>query len=107
MTASGTLELIRAALAHLNPECTYARRLRIGGAIFHITRGGIEGLDLFDSWSKKSKKYVGEKRMVQRWGYYDLRHPNPCTMATLRRFVEEEGTPWEQVTHEAAGGASE
>ena len=83
--------LIRAALRHLDPDCTYGVWFRVGAAI-HTTLHG-HGKDLFDEWSARGMKYAGHADIERQWRY--LRKPSngrPITLGTIRHLVEERGT---------------
>lgn len=45
----------------IDPE-TYDRWVRVGMALHHATDGSIEGLELWDQWSRKGRKYDGSTR---------------------------------------------
>lgn len=101
--ARAKLNLLRAALRHIDPVAApYKRRFTVGAAIFFETRGGVEGLDLFDEWLSRRPKYKGPKESAARWRCFDPECPRPYTVATLRMFVQEEGAAWDTVCREAA-----
>ena len=59
-------------LPELNPDCGYTDWLTVGQALHHQFNGSQEGLDLFDSWSQGSPKYVtsGINTCQKKWASY-------------------------------------
>lgn len=101
--APAKLRLLQAALRHIDPTTApYDRRFKVAAAISHETRGGIEGLDLFDEWLSRRPSYRGVEESIRRWRYLDPNCPRSYTLASIRRMVEDEGTSWEVVVREAA-----
>lgn len=63
-----TLETMESALGSLDPDMPYMEWLGIASALRHqFPFQPEEAYDLFDRWSQKGKKYVGEKDTVAKW----------------------------------------
>lgn len=93
-----TLAQLRAALAHFDPDCSYADWVRILMVVHHETCGSAEGFALVDAWSAKcTKKYPGSVEVRKKWRSFDASRANPVTMGTLVRMLGERGIEWEEV----------
>jgi hypothetical protein len=64
--APATLEAIQAALAAIDPDCDRETWFAVGCALFG-ERGEVEGMHLWDAWSRNGKKYPGESALHDQW----------------------------------------
>jgi putative DNA primase/helicase len=88
-----TLAELRALVLQLDPDAGYLENsknaiswLKVGMAIHHETDGSVDGLNLFDEWSKGSKeKYPGRHGIEAKWRSFDL-SPGAATV-TARSIV--------------------
>jgi hypothetical protein len=91
---------------HLDPEMHHDNWIKVGMALHHNFGGSDEGLEIFDYWSSKGKKYKGRKEIEQRWRSFkhhiDLGRPGH-TMGTVCRMVEDRGHDWLMVCADAQG----
>lgn len=85
------LRKIGLLLNYIDPDSVRDVWLRVGMGIFHETKGSDEGLVLFDSWSKKGKKYKGIRDIEKTWRSLRLDVPNPVTIGTLIKFAKDAG----------------
>jgi hypothetical protein len=72
-----TIQDAAAALTHIDPDCVYNEWLEIAAALRHqfpLEPLASKAFALFDSWSSKGTKYVGEEDTEAKWK--SLR-PNP------------------------------
>lgn len=90
----GSLRLLQAIAKHLDPDVGYRDWFSIAAAIFNEAGGCEDAFELFDLWSSQGQKYKGVRDTRNLWQNLRLDHPNPITMATLRRMVEANGHDW-------------
>lgn len=79
------LPRLREMLALWEPDVGYEEWIQIGMALHHETRGSDSGLALWNEWSARGKKYKGIGDLDFHWRSFRLDHPNPRTLASLRR----------------------
>ena len=78
------LDELRALLEHRDPDMSRDDWVRVGMAIHHETDGGLEGLNLWDEWSREGEKYVGRADLETVWrSFHDT--PNAVTVGSLRQ----------------------
>lgn len=77
-------------LTHIDPDVEEPTWRLIGGAIHHLTGGSIEGLTLFDYWSKQGKKYDGWESCADKWRRYG-KTSSPAGLGTLRYLAQVGG----------------
>lgn len=70
-----------------NNDVDYEKWIRVGMAIHHATGG--TAFELWDDWSRKSKKYDQEV-MHTKWHSFG-KAANPVTLGTLIHYAEEHG----------------
>jgi hypothetical protein len=87
------LALLTLALSHLDPDCCHADWFRIGAALHSSTQGCEDGLEIFDDWSSRGRKYPGRRRIEYQWQCYD-RGPGTIGIGTIRHYLKEEGVSW-------------
>ena len=75
-------------MPYLDPDCGYSDWLRVGQAIHHQTEGSVEGLELWDSWSQGSSKYL-EGDCEYKWSTFNIvRSGNVVTLASLLKETQ-------------------
>jgi hypothetical protein len=82
----------------------YSDWFRVGAGVFHESGGHEDGFELFDQWSATGEKYRDSRETRSKWESLSLDHPNPVTMASLRRMVEANGHDWQDVRAAAEDG---
>lgn len=82
------LETIRAALQHLDPDCNRDNWISVGMAL-HSTAWGDAAFDLWDTWSKKGKKYKAVE-MQGTWSSFK-RQLKGKTLGTIYFWAKEAG----------------
>lgn len=97
---SADLGKARALLDHHNPDGTYEAWLQAGMALHHETKGGIDGLDLWDEWSARGTKYKGRADLDSHWRSFNAETSNPVTIASLRVDTPAETEEFPVVTAE-------
>lgn len=102
-TALG-FEAVQATLAGCDPDTSRDEWVKILAAVHHATGGSDDGLALAIAWSARGTKYKGAADVETRWRSFNLDHPKPITMASLRQdeaaadsefapIVDEPATP--------------
>jgi hypothetical protein len=91
---SQEITCLKALLDYVDPDSGYDDWLRVLMAIFYETGGSDGGLKLADAWSSRGKTYKGIKEITAKWKSFRLDHPNPVTIATLKRMVAANGHDW-------------
>lgn len=76
---------IRKLLSHQNPDEAYNDWLKVGLRVHHETKGSMEGLALWDEWSRGSAKYKGIEDLEPHWRSFRYDAKNPLTLGGLRR----------------------
>lgn len=79
-------ELVK-MLDHI-PADDYDDWITVGMGLHHATNG--VGVDLWDSWSKKSEKYDDYHQIQKRWHSFG-KSPNPRTIGTIYHLAEQHG----------------
>lgn len=74
----------REMLFRHDPDEDYDKWLKCGLALHDGTEGGIDGLDLWDEWSHRGKKYKGREDLETHWRSFHAHTTNPVTLASLR-----------------------
>lgn len=97
-SGNNSLKKLGTLLECLDPDCSYGEWTKIAMAIFHETAGSEEGLVLFDSWSSKGDKYVGQKAIENKWKSFRSDVDNPITIGTLIKMVRDKGIDWHYST---------
>lgn len=75
-------------LGYIEPDCSYPEWIRVGMALHEGTQGG--GLDIWNEWSQKGRKYKGIEDLERHWHSFG-RSVNPVTIGTLVHYAEEGG----------------
>ena len=70
-----------------DPDTGYSDWLRVGQALHHQTDGSIEGLELWDSWSQGSSKYL-EGECEYKWTSFNGSRGNVITLASLLKETQ-------------------
>lgn len=79
---------IEQMLAHVSPDSTYERWIRVGMAIHQATAGA--GFAAWDKWSAGSGKYPGTNAMQRHWHSFG-KSANPVSIGTLVHYASEGG----------------
>lgn len=88
--SNGEHEKIRAALAVLDPDCSYSDWIKIGQAI-HAHDASASGLAEWDGWSRRGQKYVANETAAK----WETFHTNGgVTLATLYHLADGTGRRW-------------
>ena len=91
------LDELRALLKHQDPNMDRDSWIRIGMALHHETDGDIEGLRLWNEWSRDSDKYVNYTDLETCWrSFHDT--PNAVTVGALREAAVASPDDFEVVT---------
>jgi hypothetical protein len=93
--------LLRSALTFTKSESRYEGWLWIGAVIHKETEGCEDGLDLFNSWSKKHSDYRGSEHVYRAWLSFSRDRPWPADLLSLREKLETLGVDWLDVTSQA------
>lgn len=88
------LSQLNALLDHIAPDGGYDDWMRVLMAIFFESGGSVEGLELADAWSSTGEKYKSSAEISCKWSSFRLDHPNPITIATLKKMVAANGHDW-------------
>jgi hypothetical protein len=66
--------------------------IKVGMVIHFETQGSEEGYELFDNWSRKSKKYVDQKDTRRRWKSFLSQKPGTelVSFGTIQNYLDEE-----------------
>lgn len=78
-------------LPHLDPDCGYEEWLKIGAALHHQGGGDGEWLDLWDTWSAMSGKYV-EGYCAEKWSSFNQQRAvghGAVTLASLLKKTKD------------------
>lgn len=94
---NANLKLLRVVLSCLDADMGYFDWFRVCAGVSHESGGHEDGFELFDQWSSTGEKYRDSRETRSKWDSLSLDHPNPVTMATLRRMVEANGHDWSDV----------
>jgi len=78
-------------LACLDPDSGYEDWLKVGMALYYESGGNDAGLDLYDSWSSKGKKYKNSKEIEAKWRSFRGTSPKPVTIGTLVKMAKDAG----------------
>ena len=93
-TTDPGLRKVRALLKHIDPDVGYQDWFNCGAAIFYESSGSDEGLDVFDEWSSKGKKYKNRNEIEIKWRSFRSDIPHPITIATIKKMVADSGGDW-------------
>lgn len=96
------LPRLRETLAVWDPDVGYEEWVQIGMSLHHETRGSESGLALWNEWSARGKKYKGIGDLDFHWRSFRLDHPNPRTLASLRRETAATKDEFEIIRPDAA-----
>jgi hypothetical protein len=101
-----SLEALRKLLkGKPNNDLEYDEWLKVGMALHDATGGAREGIELWDEWSRTSKKYGGMAYLLQKYRSFSSAGKNAVTVGSLKKDVvaavedfepvppEEQGTP--------------
>lgn len=75
----------------LDPDLSYPEWFLVLAAIFNITNGSSEGLDIADAWSSGGKRYKGFNDVRKYWNTVRPDHPRPVKMGTLVMLAQKAG----------------
>lgn len=67
-----------------DPDCDRDAWVRCGMALHHETAGGLDGLDLWDEWSKQGSKYKGRQDLETVWRSFNSSGNSVVTISSLR-----------------------
>lgn len=90
-TGDADVERLRSLVKDRNADCGYDEWVKIGMSLHHATKGGEDGLLLWDEWSRRGKKYKGVGDLRTHWISFRSDRPNSVTQAALER--ESAATP--------------
>lgn len=79
---------LQTMLKHINPDSNYEIWIACGMALHHTT-GGL-GIDIFDAWSSRGKKYQGRDDIDRHWHSFG-KSSNVVTLGTLYYHAEQGG----------------
>ena len=88
----------RAMLFDNDPDCDRDRWVHIGMALHHASDAGLDGLDLWDEWSARGKKYQGRTDLETIWRSFHMDALNPITISSLRVDTPAESEEFEPIT---------
>lgn len=83
-----TIEEAKQLLTHVDNE-DYDTWLRVGMSLHHEFSGGIEGLDLWDEWSRSARNYIGREDLLKRWDSFGKHGHRPVTARWLLKVGKE------------------
>lgn len=96
-TASEKIHQLEALLDFLAPNVGYEDWYQCGKVVYHETKGSDEGLDCFDSWSRKCAKYEGRPEIEGKWRSFNSDLEHPVTIGTLIKMVTDKGGDWSAI----------
>lgn len=88
-----------------DPDCDRERWVEIGMILHHTSAGGLDGLDLWDEWSARSKKYQGRPELETIWRGFRPDAQNPVTINSLRVDTAAEIEEFSPVTEAMVAAA--
>ncbi len=94
------MPLLVALLDHLNADMGHDQWLRVLMGIFYAMRGGDDGFDLADTWSRRGRKYKGTREVRAKWNSFRIDHETPVRIGTLIWMVRDTGQPWPCTCHD-------
>ena len=81
-----TLEQARRAVDQLDPDMGFEHWLRVGMALHHEL--GPQGLDVWDQWSARGRKYRGTDNLLTHWRTFGRgRGGTPVTMRSVGKLL--------------------
>lgn len=84
--------IIIALLQSIDSNSPYPKWFIVIAAIFNITHGSPEGLEIADTWSSRGqKKYKGYRDVQKYWKTVRSDYPNPVKIGTLIKLAKEAG----------------
>lgn len=91
-----TIEDARAALEHLDPDCTRPEWLEVAAALrhqFYSEPESSKAYELFDRWSSAGEKYVDSDETAKTWTSLKQtpKGRNPVTFRTVFKRAQENG----------------
>lgn len=93
---SKKLILIKALIAHLDPDEGYQEWINVLMAIHHETNGSDEGLEIADEWSSKGEKYKGLSEIKAKWESFRI-GASSITIGTVRHMLKKRGLDANQI----------
>ncbi|MHB8056830.1 MAG: primase-helicase family protein [Desulfuromonadaceae bacterium] len=91
-TATFPASIIIALLQPIDSNSPYPIWFLVIAAIFNISHGSPEGLEIADTWSSRGqKKYKGFVDVKRYWKTVRPDHPNPAKIGTLIKLAKEAG----------------
>lgn len=88
-----------------DPNMPYDEWVKVGMALHHASKGGLDGLDLWNEWSARSDKYKGREDLDSHWRSFHTDASNPVTINSLRIDTAAEVEEFEPVTDEMVAEA--
>lgn len=82
---------VKQILSQLSPD-DYWAWLQTGMALHHQYGGSDEGLELWDTWSRQSDKYKGDKETRYKWSTFH-NSSNPITLRSLLKEAKPQPKP--------------
>jgi hypothetical protein len=101
-SSSVHVDKIVALLKWIDPDLSYPEWFRVIAAVFNITHGSYEGLEIVDSWSSGGKKYKGYRDVKKYWRTVRPDHPKPAKIGTLAMMAKEGGADTNAILHDDA-----
>ena len=95
--------VLRELVKHCDPN-DYGVWIRIGTALHHETGGSLEGMAMFDDWSKRGKTYKGIREIEYKWKSFRQNIGHPSTIGTLVHYAKQAGA---NVAEILSGGSEE
>ncbi len=92
--------VIKALIAHLDPDEGYHEWINVLMAIHHETKGSDDGLEIADEWSSKGRKYKGRSEIKAKWDSFRV-GASSITMGTVRYMLNERGLDANQIVSDA------
>jgi predicted P-loop ATPase len=95
------LTVIRALIAHLDPDIGYTDWISVLMAIHNETGGSKEGFGLADEWSSAGEKYKGYKEIESKWKSFNQDRGSAVTIGTIRHLLQIQGLDSNQILRNA------
>lgn len=92
---------LEALLEQLDPDCSYEEWTRVAMAVFHEAASSEEGLQIFDNWSAKGRKYQGPDAIRAKWRSFRSDVSNPITFGTLIDMAKRTGADVADILQQA------
>lgn len=99
----GDREAALEVLENFHPDIGFDDWLHVGMALHHEFDGGYEGLDLWDTWSSQSYKYIDIADLEKHWVTFDSHKEGGLhTLETMRAKVRNKPATLDEFQDEVA-----